>query len=160
MIADVLGVQIGACFEFMKHVYIVPDEQGFKTTDGVTRINFIKNNAVTPIYVGEHFTCIYHRPPEDSRKAEAQEIADALKEIGIIQEPEKEIPGIEDLSEGYDARGDHALFIERRHINGWNLDEEAKAVTGSGTHFFRMLNNGEQTSTHGWIEGGKIVQYG
>lgn len=67
----------------------------------------------------------------------------------------------EDLTYGEDVRGDHALFIERKHINGWDLDEEAQAFTeGKSPTFFRVIENGEQQSGHGWIEDGKIIQWG
>lgn len=68
-----------------------------------------------------------------------------------------------DLTYGEDVRGDNALFIEGSHINnnGWELDDEAQAFTeGKSPTFFRVIENGEQQSSHGWIEDGKIIQWG
>jgi len=82
----------------------------------------------------------------------------ALKALGIeIGDPE---PLYEDLSYGLDKRRDEAMFIERYHISGWEVDEAVKAVAGDMTVFFRVIENGLHTSSHGWIEGGKIVQWG
>ncbi len=68
----------------------------------------------------------------------------------------------EDLTKGTDKRGDYTLFIESKHcINkGWELDNEAKKAAGSSLTFFRVIENGEEESGHGWIENGEIVQWG
>ena len=67
----------------------------------------------------------------------------------------------QDLTYGEDCRGDYALFIERGHINGDELDEEAKAFTKKlGPTFFRVTEHGKQRSSHGWIIAGQIVQWG
>lgn len=68
-----------------------------------------------------------------------------------------------DLTYGEDVRGDHALFIERSHIqrNGIDLDEEAYEFTkNKSATFFRVIEDGEEQSGHGWIEEGKIIQWG
>lgn len=68
-----------------------------------------------------------------------------------------------DLTYGEDVRGDHALFIERSHFqkNGWELDEEAYEFTkNKSATFFRVIEDGEEQSSHGWIEEGKVVQWG
>lgn len=69
---------------------------------------------------------------------------------------------IRDLSYGTDVRGDHALFIELKHIldDGWGLDEEAMSVVGNELTFFRIIEHGIQQHSHGWIEEGRIVQWG
>jgi hypothetical protein len=65
-----------------------------------------------------------------------------------------------DLTYGTDIRGDYALFIERKHfVDGWELDTEAKNAA-RGLTFFRMIENGVQQSSHGWIENDEIVQWG
>lgn len=67
----------------------------------------------------------------------------------------------QDLTFGEDCRGDYAFFIELTHfINDWEIDEEAKIKIGLGTHFFRGLIDGEEVHQHGWIEDGKVVQWG
>jgi hypothetical protein len=73
------------------------------------------------------------------------------------------VPSIKDLSIGIDLRGDEALFIERRHIihDGWTLDDEVReAIQGSHIIYFRVIDDGEYSSSHGWIEDGRIVQWG
>lgn len=67
-----------------------------------------------------------------------------------------------DLTYGTDLRGDSALFIEQKHFNNdWELDQEAKAFTENKLlTFFRVINNGQQKSSHGWIDKGEIVQWG
>lgn len=85
----------------------------------------------------------------------------ALKEIGIVMEQPEVKPRIEDLSFGIDCRGDEAFFIESFHINGWGIDSDAKeALRGKALEFFRVLENGSEVHSHGWIENGKIVQWG
>lgn len=69
---------------------------------------------------------------------------------------------MEDLSTGTDVRGDDALFIERKHfISEWELDDEVKTrfKTCEPT-FFRVIENHEQQHGHGWLENGKIIQWG
>ena len=67
-----------------------------------------------------------------------------------------------DLTFGEDIRGDHALFIHERHFpgDGWTLDQEAKNIIGRSTRFFRIITDEGQTREHGWIENGKIIQWG
>lgn len=70
---------------------------------------------------------------------------------------------VNDLTYGEDVRGDHALFIERKHIlnGGEDIDEEASKVTRKkGPVFFRVIENGVQQRSHGWIIDDKIVQWG
>ena len=69
----------------------------------------------------------------------------------------------QDLTFGEDVRGDHALFLEDKHImrDGWNLDDEATQFTvDRGALFFRVIIGGEEQHGHGWIEDGKIIQWG
>lgn len=67
-----------------------------------------------------------------------------------------------DMTFGYDARGDYALFIDKKRLNGDSFDEETtkelKKIGGST--FFRLINDNQQLRTHGWIEDGKIIQWG
>ena len=72
------------------------------------------------------------------------------------------IEKIPDLTFGTDVRGDHALFMEEKHIgmDGWEIDEEAQSVAGDGLHFFRILSNGIQKHGHGWIDKGRICRWG
>ena len=67
-----------------------------------------------------------------------------------------------DWDYGTDCRGDYALFIEEANFDSeWELTEDAKDITkGMGATFFRVIRNGEQTSSHGWIEDAEIVQWG
>ena len=68
-----------------------------------------------------------------------------------------------DWDEGEDCRGDYATFIEARHIvgDGWELSQEGKdLMAGCEPTFFRLLMDGVQHSGHGWIEDGKIIQWG
>ena len=66
-----------------------------------------------------------------------------------------------DLTFGIDVRGDEAFFIETRHFSPTgDLDEEAKTALGSRTEFFRVLDDGEEQHSHGWIENGEVVQWG
>jgi hypothetical protein len=65
-----------------------------------------------------------------------------------------------DLTFGTDKRGDDALFIDRSHINGWDVDSTVKDLIGDNLTFFRVIEDGEERSGHGWIEDGKIIQWG
>lgn len=72
---------------------------------------------------------------------------------------------MEDLSFGIDVRGDYALFIDAGHVQdtGWmgELDDYVKnRFLNCEPTFFRLIEDGEQLSTHGWIENGEIVQWG
>ena len=69
---------------------------------------------------------------------------------------------MEDLSFDFDVRGDYALFIEEKHFTrNDDLDEETKKqFVNCEATFFRVIDNGEQQSGHGWIEDGEIVQWG
>ena len=69
---------------------------------------------------------------------------------------------MEDLSFDFDVRGDYALFIEEKHFTSDDdLDEETKKqFVNCEATFFRVIDNGEQQSGHGWIEDGEIVQWG
>lgn len=69
----------------------------------------------------------------------------------------------QDLTHGTDHRGDEALFIEDKHIieDGWTLDDEAQEAVGTRLQFFRVIDSeGDEQSGHGWIEDGRIVQWG
>lgn len=67
----------------------------------------------------------------------------------------------QDLSYGIDVRGDFAYFIEAWHFNddGWSVDKDAVCKEPVPT-FFRVLKDGIQTSSHGWIDGHKVIQWG
>ena len=69
---------------------------------------------------------------------------------------------MEDLSFDFDVRGDYALFIEEKHFTADDdLDDETKnEFLNCEATFFRVIDNGEQQSGHGWIENGEIVQWG
>lgn len=64
---------------------------------------------------------------------------------------------VTDLSYGTDVRGDYALFIAETHFtDDWTLDVNVGELT-----FIRVINaNGDQTPSHGWAEGTKVVQWG
>lgn len=67
----------------------------------------------------------------------------------------------DDLTFGDDVRGDYALFIEEKHfITSWDIDSEAAEAAGSGATFFRVIQDGVEKHSHGWIEDGKVVQWG
>ena len=66
-----------------------------------------------------------------------------------------------DLTYGSDVRGDSALFIEKKHFNSeWELDQDVQTFVGKKLTFFRVIYNGKQSSAHGWIDNGQIVQWG
>jgi hypothetical protein len=69
---------------------------------------------------------------------------------------------MEDFSKDTDIRGDYALFIEAKHFDKYgDLNHEAqKRLKGCQPTFFRVILNGEQQGGHGWIEDGKIIQWG
>ena len=69
---------------------------------------------------------------------------------------------MEDLSSDIDIRGDYALFIDIKHftkISDLN-DETKKRFKGCKPTFFRVIKNGKQTNSHGWIQDGEIIQWG
>lgn len=73
----------------------------------------------------------------------------------------------EDLTMDIDKRGDVALFIEERHITDDELDDEVKDFLSDlddDMIFFRIIKNGRETQSHGWIEVDddeiEIVQWG
>lgn len=67
----------------------------------------------------------------------------------------------QDLTQGEDIRGDYALFIESKHfITEWELDEEVQRMTKGGPIFFRVIHKGVEQRGHGWVEDGKVVQWG
>lgn len=69
---------------------------------------------------------------------------------------------LQHLDSDIDVRGDYALFIEEKHFkNDWELDEHTKnSLLNCEATFFRVIRNGEQQSSHGWIENGEIIQWG
>jgi ribosomal protein L37AE/L43A len=92
-----------------------------------------------------------------SKKSQLEE--DFAKLAGLNEDSKKK----KDLEAGMDVRGDDALFIKEKHIHGWNLDKEAKEVVRGIDFpvFFRVIaEDGTQLSGHGYIENGKIVQWG
>ena len=87
----------------------------------------------------------------------------ALKALGIeVQEPQKP-QTVADLTFGIDVRGDLAFFMEHDHVTGtgWDIDEAVKnKLPNNEPIFFRLIWKGVQDHNHGWIENGKIVQWG
>jgi hypothetical protein len=69
---------------------------------------------------------------------------------------------MEDFSKDIDIRGDYALFIESKHFtpNSDLKPEIKKRLKGCQPTFFRIIRNGKQQPSHGWIEDGEIVQWG
>jgi hypothetical protein len=66
----------------------------------------------------------------------------------------------QDLTQDMDCRGDYAMFIEEKHFTSeWELDSKAKSET-RGLMLFRVIRNGVEQSSHGWIDNGEIVQWG
>ncbi|KXH70044.1 MAG: hypothetical protein AM326_12420 [Candidatus Thorarchaeota archaeon SMTZ-45] len=64
---------------------------------------------------------------------------------------------MKDLTYGTDLRGDEALFIEKKHFDGFSLDVDV----GSEPVFFRAITkDGVQTATHGWAQNKKVIQWG
>jgi hypothetical protein len=68
----------------------------------------------------------------------------------------------EDLSFGDDIRGDEALFIEDKHFDGDDVDNEVKSfileMINDGEIrldekiiFFRVIEDGIETDSHGWL---------
>jgi len=69
---------------------------------------------------------------------------------------------MEDLDYDFDVRGDYALFIEEKHFTADDdLDQHTKNMfLNCDATFFRVIENGEQQHAHGWIENGRVVQWG
>jgi hypothetical protein len=70
-----------------------------------------------------------------------------------------------DMTFGYDARGDYALFIDKKRMkDSDSFNEETteylKNEWINASTFFRLIDGGQQLRSHGWIENGKIVQWG
>ena len=69
-----------------------------------------------------------------------------------------------DFEQSKDQRGDEAVFIEARHFINGELDETAKKYIQinfkNETFFFRVIRDGVQQGSHGWIENGEIFQWG
>ena len=69
----------------------------------------------------------------------------------------------QDLTFGEDIRGDYALFIENKHFKSeWEIDSKVKSFlkNNSDVIFFRVINDGEEKGSHGYIENGEIIQWG
>ena len=73
----------------------------------------------------------------------------------------------EDLTFGDDIRGDEALFIEDKHFDGDDVDDEVKSFIvemikdgeiyeDEEILFFRIIKYGEETDSHGWLSVSKI----
>jgi hypothetical protein len=86
-------------------------------------------------------------------------LAAAMKERASL-EPE-ETKRIGDLTYGEDVRGDFAYFIESKHFRhgDWRVDHETRTRSQEPV-FFRVLQDGVQTSSHGWLEDCVVVQWG
>jgi hypothetical protein len=69
-----------------------------------------------------------------------------------------------DMTFGYDARGDYALFIDKKRMKDSNsFNEETTDYLKNKIReatFFRLIDGNEQLRSHGWMENGKIVQWG
>lgn len=73
------------------------------------------------------------------------------------------VPNEMDMTFGYDARGDYALFIDKKRLKDDGFDEETTEYLKNSvkdTTFFRLIDGKDQLRTHGWIENGKIIQWG
>ena len=68
----------------------------------------------------------------------------------------------EDLTFGDDIRGDETLFIEDKHFDGDDVDNEVKSFIvdmikdgeiyeDEKILFFRIIEDGEETDSHGWL---------
>ena len=93
----------------------------------------------------------------------AEAISDLVElMVDYMDKFEKDESRISDLTFGMDCRGDHAFFIEARHLEGWTIDQEAcnALIDEFDPVFFRKIQNGVETHVHGWIEGNEIVQFG
>ena len=62
-----------------------------------------------------------------------------------------------DLSFGADCRGDYALFLEAKHVQG---DGSLDINVGEEPVYLRFIINGEEQRVHGWAKGNQIVQWG
>ena len=83
-----------------------------------------------------------------------------VKENNICSLYERlELP-VDDLSFGMDRMGEYALFIDAKHIDGWKLDKHVIKVTRGRAVFFRVITEGEQSQSHGWIEKNRVSQWG
>jgi hypothetical protein len=68
-----------------------------------------------------------------------------------------------DLTFGTDGRGDYALFIHYCHVeaDGWGIDQDTQDVVPDEPTFFRLIDDdGTPMRQHGWIENGRIIQWG
>lgn len=77
----------------------------------------------------------------------------------------------EDLTFGEDMRGAVALFVDSKHLvepGGYYLGRMDEAVariveeqTDCESVFFRLLENGRETGSHGWVGAkGAVEQWG
>jgi len=76
---------------------------------------------------------------------------------------------IQDFTRDTDVRGDRAVFIESKNFDkgGWKLLPKAKKklaqeIQTDDDVFFRVIEDGQETSSHGWIscESGEVIQWG
>jgi hypothetical protein len=67
-----------------------------------------------------------------------------------------------DMKFGHDLRGDYALFIDKKRLKNDCFDEETTELLKKikDATFFRLIDGNQQLRTHGWIENGKIIQWG
>jgi hypothetical protein len=84
---------------------------------------------------------------------------------------------IKDLTFGTDNSGENCVFIDTNHINGWKVDNDVKSfviqmIYENEIHpyeneiYFRVIDNGVETDSHGWLSIGLtkrkigVVQWG
>ena len=138
---------------------IFPDEKDFwrnETNQGFVSISEVEKGAPAR-GLGKYQLQINTPQEMDTRY-----FNDLTKARKYATDYMKTTPGgkIDDLSYGVDGRGDYAYFMEEKHvISDWKVDK--KAATGSNEAiFFRLIKDGKQTRSHGWIEDDTIVQWG
>lgn len=90
----------------------------------------------------------------------SEHFALVVKENNVCFLYERNLVPVEDLTFGIDKKGEYALFIDAKHINGWKLDKHVIKVTRGRAVFFRVISGGEQSQSHGWIEKNRVAQWG
>jgi hypothetical protein len=71
---------------------------------------------------------------------------------------------MEDLSYGFDAGQNYALFIHAKHfLSEWEVDDQVKHLSRAlkdATYFVVWYPEENRQGAHGWLENGEIIQWG
>ena len=70
---------------------------------------------------------------------------------------------MEDLTFGIDVGGDHAFFIHQKHfLSEWEVDETVKQISRNygDVLMFRIIHPDGEQGNNGYLEDGKLIQWG